>query len=541
MESSSEETAPMPKIRTSLYTILFRGLATLIIALVSHPASAIVTRHDRDDARYVALGAQFPAAVTVLPDGSGVLIAPNWVLTAGHVARGVAKRSPRVEIDGREHEVARVFVHPKWQEMGPHDVGLLQLTSLAQRVTPAELYTADDEVGQVVTFVGRGDTGTGLTGPQTADGKKRGATNRVESADDDWIIFNFDEGDDATDLEGVSGPGDSGGPALLIREGKVYTLGVSVFSDGRGKGPGRYGVLEGYTRVSTHRGWIESIVSGKSGDGEVDMGAVAVPIAGSESAKLPDSPVGTLVAKYVEAYNSNSDAAMSAFITTHFEKSFRESKSEREHLDLYRRLYDEHFGPLVVDRVVREEEAGLTVLFRSAKGPMAEFGFEVGAGKRKRIAGIRVAVVDVRGGPAEQGKPQRAIEELDWIVGTWKRESRRGEIYESWKRLSDRTVEGDSWIVSSTDGTEHPLESLLLVEMAGELFYIPKVAENEYPVPFRRTSMESGRVVFENPTHDFPQRIIYQRIGDDGLKVTIEGPVDGGESRQVDFHFRRAE
>ena len=72
----------MPKIRTSLSTILFRGLATLIIALVLHPAGAIVTRHDRDDARYVALGARFPAAVTVLPDGSGVLIAPNWVLTA---------------------------------------------------------------------------------------------------------------------------------------------------------------------------------------------------------------------------------------------------------------------------------------------------------------------------------------------------------------------------------------------------------------------------------------------------------------------------
>lgn len=271
IESPSTETASMPKIRSNLDTILFRGLAMLVIALVSHPAAAIVIRHDRDDARYVALGARFPAAVTVLPDGSGVLIAPDWVLTAGHVARGVASRSPRVEIDGREHEVKRIFVHPKWREMGPHDVGLLQLGAPAQRVTPVELYTGDDEVGQEVTFVGRGDTGTGLTGPQAMDGKKRGATNTVESADEDWIFFNFDEGDDATDLEGVSGPGDSGGPALVTREGRVYTVGVSVFADGRGKGPGRYGVLEGYTRVSTHREWIESIVSGESTDGEVDL------------------------------------------------------------------------------------------------------------------------------------------------------------------------------------------------------------------------------------------------------------------------------
>ena len=133
------------------------------------------------------------------------------------------------------------------------------------------------------------------------------------------------------------------------------------------------------------------------------------------------------------------------------------------------------------------------------------------------------------------------LEQLDWIIGKWKRESRRGEVYEMWQRLSEHTVEGDSWIVSSSDGTSHPLESLLLVEMAGEVFYIPKVAENEYPVPFRLTSVESGRVVFENPTHDFPRKIIYQRKGDNALKVTIEGPGDGEESRRVDFDFLRAD
>jgi hypothetical protein len=185
---------------------------------------------------------------------------------------------------------------------------------------------------------------------------------------------------------------------------------------------------------------------------------------------------------------------------------------------------------------------GLTTLIIAlVANPAAGFGFEVDAEQPKRISGTLVAVADVRRDPEEPRGRQRAIDELDWIVGKWKRESRRGEVYESWRRLSDRTVEGESWIVSSSDGKKHPLESLLLVEMAGDLFYIPKVAENEYPVPFRRTSIEPGRVVFENPTHDFPQRIIYQRSGDDGLQVIIEGPVEGEESRQVDFRFRRVE
>ena len=72
----------MPKSRSNPRSILLRGLTVLTIALIAHPAAAIVIRHDRDDARYVELGARFPAAVTVLPDGSGVLIAPDWVLTA---------------------------------------------------------------------------------------------------------------------------------------------------------------------------------------------------------------------------------------------------------------------------------------------------------------------------------------------------------------------------------------------------------------------------------------------------------------------------
>ena len=132
------------------------------------------------------------------------------------------------------------------------------------------------------------------------------------------------------------------------------------------------------------------------------------------------------------------------------------------------------------------------------------------------------------------------LSQLDWLLGEWTREGRRGQIHESWRQLSDRTLEGSSWIVLSDDGSRREIESLLLVEMAGELYYIPKVAENEYPVPFKETSIEEGRAVFENPTHDFPQKIVYVRDGDDGLKVTIEGPGDGGQSSQVEFVFRRA-
>ena len=272
--------------------------------------------------------------------------------------------------------------------MEPHDIALLQLKSQASGVTPVALYEGSDEVGQVVTFVGRGDIGTGLTGSKPTDGKKRGATNTITSVDDDWIFFNFDRGDDATDLEGVSGPGDSGGPALVTRDGKTYTLGVSVFSNGT---PGHYGVQEIYTRVSTHRDGIESVISGKNTDGEIAITMGGGPV------ELPETPVGAMVGEYLQAYNSNDDAAMSAFVTNGFGKSYRSSRSDQEHLGFYRHLYDDRFGEITLRHVLEQDAAGLTALFQSARGPMAEFRFETDP--QARIAGIRVMEVKLDHGP----------------------------------------------------------------------------------------------------------------------------------------------
>jgi len=351
-----------------------------LVLLVPPPVEAIVIRHDRDDGRYIELGERFPAAASVLPDGSGVLIAPQWVLTAAHVARGVARRSPRVEVAGKEYKVAQIFVHPEWSDMGPHDIALFKLEKPVKGVQPVELYRRDDEAGKQITFVGRGDTGNGLTGPQDQDKKKRGATNTIDETDADWIFFTFNKSDEATDLEGVSGPGDSGGPALLALNDKLYTLGVSVFSDGDG-GPGRYGIREIYTRVSTHLDWIDSTVSGKNKTNE-------------SATELPDSPSGKLIGEYVTAYNANSPPVMSAFISEGFDDEFRASKTEEEHLALYRRLYDNHFGTITVERLMQEKEDGVTVLFSSAKGPKAQFRFDLVPGEQPKIAGMEVAIVD---------------------------------------------------------------------------------------------------------------------------------------------------
>lgn len=55
---------------------------------------------------------------------------------------------------------------------------------------------------------------------------------------------------------------------------------------------------------------------------------------------------------------------------------------------------------------------------------------------------------------------------------------------------------------------------------------------------FKLVKLEKNLAVFENPEHDFPQRIIYKLEDGETLKARIEGKSKGKE-RGVDFPMKR--
>ncbi len=71
----------------------------------------------------------------------------------------------------------------------------------------------------------------------------------------------FDNPGNATALEGISGGGDSGGPAFITTDSQLYVAGVSSFQRGDGHQEGTYGVREYYARVSSNVEWIETVIS----------------------------------------------------------------------------------------------------------------------------------------------------------------------------------------------------------------------------------------------------------------------------------------
>lgn len=123
-----------------------------------------------------------------------------------------------------------------------------------------------------------------------------------------------------------------------------------------------------------------------------------------------------------------------------------------------------------------------------------------------------------------------------WLEGDWLRETSRGTATESWTRVTPDALEG---LVTLESGENRAVTEHLRLERLGEdVFFTAKPRENPLPTAFKLVEAESARLVFENPDHDFPQRILYMREGADGLLVRIEGTI-GGESRSAEFRFQR--
>jgi hypothetical protein len=69
-------------------------------------------------------------------------------------------------------------------------------------------------------------------------------------------------------------------------------------------------------------------------------------------------------------------------------------------------------------------------------------------------------------------------------------------------------------------------EFLRIEQRGDQITYLSMPNGRSPATPFALKELSGTRVVFENPAHDFPQRIIYWKDGSD-LRARIEGTING--------------
>lgn len=239
-------------------------------------ANAIIIRDDVADSEYIVDEADYPALVTLFPpdDCAATLFHESHLVTVAHCGVDLSP-GDSLEIGGTPSTVAEVTLHPMWTDGDNYDIAVIRLEEAVQGVDPLPLYRGADELGAVVTLVGRGTTGTGIEGENGGnnDAVLRRATNVVISVDEFLLEVLFDAPADAdvTELEGVGASGDSGGPVFLDVDGTPHIAGLNAFGDApNGIGLGQYGGMDYQTRVSAFVDWVDEVVAESEDPGDTD-------------------------------------------------------------------------------------------------------------------------------------------------------------------------------------------------------------------------------------------------------------------------------
>lgn len=134
---------------------------------------------------------------------------------------------------------------------------------------------------------------------------------------------------------------------------------------------------------------------------------------------------------------------------------------------------------------------------------------------------------------AQQDTPPKGLNDLEWLVGTWKRTNTKPgrSGYEHWEKVNDQELQGLGVSLNGNDTLY--MEKLKIVLRNDTLYYVADVPENNRLVYFKFTALQDGGFICENPSHDFPKKIMYNKR-DQSLHAQISG-----DGKVIDYNFER--
>lgn len=155
--------------------------------------------------------------------------------------------------------------------------------------------------------------------------------------------------------------------------------------------------------------------------------------------------------------------------------------------------------------------------------------------KMKTLLSIAVFTVLYACNGASEKEPLNRFEKLS---GLWQAHNSETYVYEEWSKPANGVMYGKGYVLNESDTIMN--ERIELKKIGDSVFYIPTVVgqNNNQPVRFKLISNSDSAFVFENPDHDFPQRITYRFIGKDSITARVQGIING-EPRSEELYYSR--
>jgi hypothetical protein len=122
---------------------------------------------------------------------------------------------------------------------------------------------------------------------------------------------------------------------------------------------------------------------------------------------------------------------------------------------------------------------------------------------------------------------------LEWLTGEWNRTNTKVGMsgIEKWIKNSDSELQGRGISLKGVDTSF--VEKTKLIIKDNSIYYVADVPENKQLVYFKLTAITNNSFTCENPQHDFPKKITYNKDGFI-LKATISG-----NGKSIDYLFER--
>ena len=134
------------------------------------------------------------------------------------------------------------------------------------------------------------------------------------------------------------------------------------------------------------------------------------------------------------------------------------------------------------------------------------------------------------------------IERVAWLTGCWEvnTTTAQGASRKSIERWAAPTG-GEMTGFSRTSINGVPRESeKLRIFFSGDTIVYEAIPGGQTLTLFKAATFTDREIVFANPEHDFPQRIVYTRVGKDSLIARIEGD-RAGRRQPVSYPFKKVE